>query len=52
MIRCGLSLDVKEQWHVPRLSLKLHQIVGKQQAHFDGDAVARYRARIASEDNQ
>jgi hypothetical protein len=50
MIRCGLSLDVKGQWHVPQLSLELQQIVGKNRAHFDGEAAAPYRARIASED--
>jgi hypothetical protein len=50
MIRCGLSLDVRGQWHVPQLSLELQQIVGKHLAHFDGEAVAPYRARIASED--
>jgi hypothetical protein len=51
MIRCGLSLDVTGQWHVPQLSLELQQIVGKHRAHFDGEALAPYRARIASEDN-
>jgi hypothetical protein len=51
-IRCGLSLDVTVQWHVPQLSLELQQIVGKDRAHFDGQAVAPYRARIASEDNE
>jgi hypothetical protein len=51
LIRCGLSLDVTGQWHVPQLSLELQQIVGKHRAHFDGEAVAPYRARIASEDN-
>jgi hypothetical protein len=52
MIRCGLSLDVTGQWHVPQLSLELQQMVGKRRAHFHGKAVAAYRARIASEDNE
>jgi hypothetical protein len=52
MIRCGLSLDDTGQWHVPQLSVELQQIVGKQRAHFDGEAVARYRARIAPEEKE
>jgi hypothetical protein len=51
MIRCGLSLDVTRQWHVPQVSLELQQIVGKHRVHFGGEAVAPHRARIASEDN-
>jgi hypothetical protein len=49
MIRCGLSLDVTGQWHVPQLSLELQQIVWNHRAHLDGEVVAPYRARIASE---
>jgi hypothetical protein len=52
VIRCGLSLDVTGQWHVPQLSLELQQIVGKHRAHFDGETMAPYRARIAAEDNE
>jgi hypothetical protein len=50
LIRCGLSLDVTGQRHGPQLSLELQQIVGKYRAHFDGEAVAPYRARLASEE--
>jgi hypothetical protein len=52
MIRCGLSLDVTGQWPVPQLSLELQQIFGKYRAHFNGVAIALYRAQIASEDNE
>jgi hypothetical protein len=52
IIRWGLSLDVTGQRHVLQLSLELQQIVGKHRAHVDGEAVAPYRARIASEDTE